>query len=307
MSLLKVETVHGNRHMKSTKVSFSPSKGTLIPNSTFYEQRRKDELKTLWYSREELMDSCNEAKDIVRLIHTVGGKFEEIDHSQHCVVGLEKYHGKKERETYRKLLIRSVLIRQEMNRGLGLGTDENECLSEISQMMSSSFKDFALWQAAMHEFQAHGKSQPSHSLLLQHRQRMEREANSPTPATNHDTITNTKSAPVSNLYCDPQRPSEGAPDAPHTVALVAVESGKRRRMMIDTGTFPIVRASDPTDSPCNTSARLLCVDPNQHTAARRTEPPQLSSQHGTTQRIESNPMPMLYQENELHNLHHPTR
>jgi hypothetical protein len=146
-------------------VSFSTSGDTYIPNNDFYKNRKKDEVKMLWYSREELMDSCNEAKNIVQLIHLVGGKLEAIDHSRHCVVGLEKYHGKKEREKYRKILIRSVLIRQEMNRGLGLGASENGCLSEISQMMSASFKEFALWQAAMHEFHAYGSSKPSQSLL----------------------------------------------------------------------------------------------------------------------------------------------
>lgn len=147
-------------------VSFAPSGGTTtISNNNLYANRSKEELKQLWYSREELMDSFNEAKQIVKLIHLVGGKLEAIDHSRHCVVGLEKYHGKKEREKYRKMLIRSVLIRQEMNRGLGLGTAENGCLSEISQMMSSSFKEFALWQAAMHEFHAYGSSKPSQSLL----------------------------------------------------------------------------------------------------------------------------------------------
>lgn len=147
-------------------VSFAPTGDTtIIPNNDLYANRPKEELKQLWYSREELMASCNEAKKIVKLIHLVGGKLEAIDHSRHCVVGLEKYHGKKEREKYRKMLIRSVLIRQEMNRGLGLGTAENGCLSEISQMMSSSFKEFALWQAAMHEFHAYGSSKPSQSLL----------------------------------------------------------------------------------------------------------------------------------------------
>ncbi|KAG7355855.1 hypothetical protein IV203_000541 [Nitzschia inconspicua] len=146
-------------------VSFAPMGDKIIPNNNFYANRTKEELKELWYSREELMHSCYEAKKIVKLIHLVGGKLEEIDHSRHCVVGLEKYHGKKERERYRKMLIRSVLIRQEMNRGLGLGASENGCLSEISQMMSASFKDFALWQAAMHEFHAYGSSKPSQSLL----------------------------------------------------------------------------------------------------------------------------------------------
>jgi hypothetical protein len=149
-----------------SNVSFDPHGDIIIPDSCFHCRRNKEDLKELWYSREELMDSCNEAKKIVKLIQLVGGKLEAIDHSAHCVVGLEKYHGKKEREKYRKMLIRSVLIRQEMNRGLGLGTSENGCLSEISQMMSSSFKDFALWQAAMHEFHAYGSSKPSQSLLV---------------------------------------------------------------------------------------------------------------------------------------------
>jgi hypothetical protein len=147
-------------------VSFDPDGDTIIPNNSFYDSRNKEDLKELWYSREELMESCNEAKKIVKLIHLVGGKLEAIDHSRHCVVGLEKYHGKKEREKFRKMLIRSVLIRQEMNRGLGLGTNENGCLSEISQMMSSSFKDFALWQAAIHEFHAYGSAKPSQSLFV---------------------------------------------------------------------------------------------------------------------------------------------
>lgn len=111
------------------------------------------ERKELWYSREELMSSCLEAKKIVQIIDSVNGNFGAIDHSRVCVVGLEKFHGKKEREKYRKLLIKSVLIRQEMNRGLGR-SDEN-CLCEISEMISSSFKEFALWQAAMHKFHAH--------------------------------------------------------------------------------------------------------------------------------------------------------
>jgi hypothetical protein len=112
------------------------------------------------------MDSCNEAKKIVQMINMAGGKLETIDHNRHCVVGLEKYHLKKEREKYRKLLTRTILVRQQMNRGLGLGpNDDDGCLSQISEMMSTSFKDFALWQAAMHEFHAYGSTKPCPSLI----------------------------------------------------------------------------------------------------------------------------------------------
>ena len=129
------------------------------------------------------MESCSEAKQIVGIINSVNGDMEAIDHNTICVVGLEKFHGKKERDNCRKLLIRSVLIRQEMNRGLGL-VDDPEGLCEISEMISSSFKEFALWQAAMHKFHAYGtlsakasaKSRPNpavhQQLLPNKRQRL---------------------------------------------------------------------------------------------------------------------------------------
>ena len=109
------------------------------------------------------MNSCLEAKKIVRIINEVNGDYGAIDHSKVCVVGLEKFHGKKEREKYRKLLIQSVLIRQEMNRGSG--RQDDDCLSEISAMISSSFKEFALWQAAMHKF--HANCSPAVSTISQ--------------------------------------------------------------------------------------------------------------------------------------------
>jgi hypothetical protein len=119
--------------------------------------RTKEELTPLWYSREELVKSCIEAKSIVQIISAVNGDLKAIDHSQVCIVGLEKFHGKKERDKYRKLLVKSVLIRQEMNRGLGIENDVRS-LCEISEMISASFKEFALWQAAMHRFHAYEPS-----------------------------------------------------------------------------------------------------------------------------------------------------
>lgn len=133
-----------------------------IPTKDDMNKLSRAERKKLWYSREELMSSCLEAKHIVKIINSVNGNFGAIDHSQVCVVGLEKFHGKKEREKYKKLLIKSVLIRQEMNRGLGKA-DEN-CLREISQMISGSFKEFALWQAAMHKFHAHDDSSSTNTV-----------------------------------------------------------------------------------------------------------------------------------------------
>jgi hypothetical protein len=145
------------------RATFDPLDDKIIPMAKHQIERTKEQLKSSWYSREDLMESCVEAREIINMINSVNGDMDAIDHSQVCVVGLEKFHSKKEREKYRKLLIRSVLIRQEMNRGLGLRHDVN-CLSEISQLISSSFKEFALWQAAMHKFHAYGsQSKPEAS------------------------------------------------------------------------------------------------------------------------------------------------
>lgn len=145
-------------------VSFESDSSTVeIPASAHNVALSRDELRGLWYSREELTNSCLEAKTIVKIINSVNGDYGAIDHSKVCVVGLEKFHGKKEREKYRKLLIKSVLIRQEMNRGMG--KHDADCLCEISAMISSSFKEFALWQAAMHKF--HANSPPVSSTKTQ--------------------------------------------------------------------------------------------------------------------------------------------
>jgi len=140
--------------MKRTpRVHFSSILASAIPEKQQQQQQlSSDERKNLWYTREELTDSCREAKEIVKIIEDVDGDYAAIDHSKVCVVGLEKFHGKKERDSYRKLLVKAVLVRQDINRGMGIrGAD---CLCEVSTAISNSFREFALWQAAMHEFHA---------------------------------------------------------------------------------------------------------------------------------------------------------
>jgi hypothetical protein len=290
--VLKASKSNNITTMKSNNVSFVSSGGTMIPNSQFYDERGKDELKPLWYSREELMDSCNEAKEIVKLIHLVGGKFEEIDHSRHCVVGLEKYHGKKEREKYRKLLIRSVLIRQEMNRGLGLGTNENECLSQISQMMSSTFKDFALWQAAMHEFHAYGNSLPANSLLLQQTliQRHKVKLNGPSTCTGH-TVSNSNCAVHINNHCGLQK-LPGTTTADTTS--VSLESRKGELLMIGSTPLPIIDANNPSISSNvrNTNLRLT-RDFDQHAIVHKIQPLQCTLEHNQEQYRKKRPQEYL--------------
>ena len=153
---------NGSLKMKrKATVSFDAATTVTIPADEQQSKLSSEERKRLWYSREELTNSCLEAKRIVQIINSVDGDYNAIDHSKVCVVGLEKWHGKKEREKYRKLLIKAVLIRQEMNRGLG--RQDADCLCEISAMISSSFKEFALWQAAMHKFHANSSDLPAES------------------------------------------------------------------------------------------------------------------------------------------------
>ncbi len=149
---------------RKATVSFDCNSTISIPADEQQSKLSCEERKGLWYSREELTNSCLEAKRIVHIINSVDGDYNAIDHSKVCVVGLEKWHGKKEREKYRKLLINAVLIRQEMNRGLG--KRDADCLCEISAMISSSFKEFALWQAAMHKFHANSSDLPPQSSRL---------------------------------------------------------------------------------------------------------------------------------------------
>lgn len=130
----------------------------------------RDERKCLWYSREELTNSCLEAKEIVQIINQVNGDYAAIDHSKVCVVGLEKFHGKRERDKYRKLLVKAVLARQEINRGLG--KRDSDCRCEVSTVISNSFKEFALWQAAMHKFHASSPDEPSKKPSKQYRNEM---------------------------------------------------------------------------------------------------------------------------------------
>mmetsp|Transcript_35700 Transcript_35700/g.86396 ORF Transcript_35700/g.86396 Transcript_35700/m.86396 type:complete len:236 (-) Transcript_35700:24-731(-) len=140
------------------KVSFEADAIT-IPTAFHSSERSDEDIKTCWYSKRELAMGCREIKQAVALINSVNGDWNAIDHSRICIVGLEKFHGKKERDANKKLLIKSVLIRQEMNKNLGL-IQETNGLKEISTMISASFKEYARWQAAMHMVHAYG-SQPS--------------------------------------------------------------------------------------------------------------------------------------------------
>mmetsp|Transcript_66905 Transcript_66905/g.193355 ORF Transcript_66905/g.193355 Transcript_66905/m.193355 type:complete len:283 (-) Transcript_66905:74-922(-) len=124
----------------------------LIPTVEGPTSLEEDDIKLLWYNHRELAHSCLEAKKIVKIIDEVNGNYGAIDLEKYCVVGLEKFHNKKEKEKYRKLLVKAVLLKQEMNRDMG--KQDADCVCDVSAMISSSFTEFALWQAAMHKFHA---------------------------------------------------------------------------------------------------------------------------------------------------------
>lgn len=131
----------------------------MIASTSIDREITKDMRKTLWYRREDLRSSCDEAKVIIHTINKAGGDMNAIDHSRICVVGLEKYQNVEEREKTRRFLIRSILVRQELNRSDGRAQDADS-LCEISETLSKSFRDFAQWQGKMHVFHAWGAPSP---------------------------------------------------------------------------------------------------------------------------------------------------
>ena len=125
-------------------------------------ERRRKRKRVLWYSREEMAPARDEAKEIIRMIHSVGGDIEKIDHSKVCVIGLEKFHNGHENEQCRRLLIRSILVRQQMNKSMKVDVDDaSQSLVDISTLLSKSFVEFALWQGALNTAHAYGTVNPT--------------------------------------------------------------------------------------------------------------------------------------------------
>lgn len=135
----------------------------MIARTSKDRKMTKDMRRTLWYRREDLRSSCDEAKVIIHTINMAGGDMSAIDHSRICVVGLEKYQNVEEREKTRRFLIRSILVHQEVNRSDGRAQDADS-LCEISETLSKSFRDFAQWQGKMHVCHAWGTPSPPRNV-----------------------------------------------------------------------------------------------------------------------------------------------
>ena len=144
----------GPQPVPRRRVSFNASQPEM-----FFDERSltQEDRKSLWYEKAELVPSCRESRATILMINRVGGDLNAVDHSLFCVVGLEKYHNIKERELTRRLLIKSVIARQEVNKSIGHSEDV-QSLCEISETISKGFKEFAQWQGAMHEVHAYGSS-----------------------------------------------------------------------------------------------------------------------------------------------------
>lgn len=127
-----------------------------------YDELIEEKKREFWYSREDLMSSRSEAKHIIRLIHAVGGDLDKIDHSEVCVIGVEKFHRGHENEKCRRLLIRSILVRQQLNKSSGIDKREAEqSLCDISELLSKSFVEYAKWQGSLNAVHAYGTVQPT--------------------------------------------------------------------------------------------------------------------------------------------------
>ena len=157
-----------NFEKSGKRVAFDQSRDSVIPNDVEHDHLSDESRKLLWYTREELKPSCREAKNIIRIINSLGGNFDAIDQNRFCTVGLEKFHNVEEKEKCRRFMIRSILKRQDLNRTLGIHHGDHS-LREISETLSESFREFALWQGTMHVYQAYGMLVEASISVVDHR------------------------------------------------------------------------------------------------------------------------------------------
>jgi phage gp16-like protein len=113
----------------------------------------------MWYGDSELADCRHECKGTIFVMRLAKETSTAIDPSLFCVVGLEKFCNWRQRDQARKLLIKSVIAQQHLNRSLGR-PHETHSIRCISETMSRAFLDSALWQAAHQEAHAFGSSPP---------------------------------------------------------------------------------------------------------------------------------------------------
>jgi hypothetical protein len=166
-----------------------------------FRLRRERRKRKHWYTQEDMAPARAEAKQIIRMIHAVGGDIEKIDHSKLCVIGLEKFHNGHENERCRRLLIRSILVRQEMNKSMGLTQhDADQSLFDISELLSKSFVEFARWQGALNAAHAYGSANSNGSSnAIDNETDTSTNTSSSTKATGATTTSSTLSSANSSL------------------------------------------------------------------------------------------------------------
>ena len=149
----------GNDRLGDVEVTYSDNA---------YDELCRKRKREFWYSREDLASSRSEAKQIIRMIHAVGGDLDKIDHSSVCVIGVEKFHRGHENEKCRRLLIRSILVRQQLNKSNSVDIrDAEQSLCDISELLSKSFVEYAKWQGSLNAVHAYGTVQPKAALSVQ--------------------------------------------------------------------------------------------------------------------------------------------
>lgn len=131
--------------MSRKRVSFAETqKAYCDPSNSLVDKQKKRAL--CWYTNEELEESRVDARQAIDALHRVGGEFEAVDDSKHCIRGIEKYADMVEKVTLQKRLVDSVLHQQDLNRQTRASTGEDQ-IAFISCMLSDPFKEVAKYHA----------------------------------------------------------------------------------------------------------------------------------------------------------------
>jgi hypothetical protein len=93
----------------------------------------REELKSKWYTEEELQESRDEARRCVEALHAAGGKLDHVNPSKFCLRGIEKFANVATKIRARQLLMTSILgqqQQQQQKRRSSMSSSSSSCCSD---------------------------------------------------------------------------------------------------------------------------------------------------------------------------------
>ena len=114
-----------------------------------------EELKSKWYTEQELQESRDEARMCVEALIAVGGELNHVNTSQLCLRGIEKFANITAKARARRLLMTSILGQQQQRKRrhtqqstettttMESSADDDEELAALSRYLSQPARDLA--------------------------------------------------------------------------------------------------------------------------------------------------------------------